>query len=158
MVREYSLTMVTATAQETIARPVDEVLDFVMDIERYQEIDAKIRPVQWSRREGNRVEFGCRPKLAGMRIPGPMIVQWLELTPGRRIDIGMVPSRWTSVVQFRASFECTPVDDGTAVERTLNFRFSPVLRWFFQPLLSRRLPSEVRDELRQAKAYLENST
>jgi hypothetical protein len=125
-----------------------------MDIERYQEVDAKIRPVRWVRRAGNRVEFGCRPRLAGLRIPGPTIAQWVELTPGRRIDIGLLPSRWTALVDFRASFEATPVDAGTQVDRTLTFRFSPWLRWL-RPLLARRLPAEVRDELRRAKAYLE---
>lgn len=44
--------MVTITETETIAVAPDEVLALVMDIERYAQVDDKIRPVLWSRRTG----------------------------------------------------------------------------------------------------------
>ncbi|WP_028932215.1 SRPBCC family protein [Pseudonocardia spinosispora] len=146
----------TATARETVRCTPDAMLEFVMDIERYQEIDDKIRPVLWARREGDRVEFACRPKLGGIRIPGAAVVQWIELTPGRRIDIGLVPSAWTRLASFHATFEVTEVAGGTRVDRQLRFTFSPVLRWLLQPVLAKRLPAEVRAELRRAKDYLES--
>jgi len=37
--------MVRAQVQESITATPDEVLDFVMDIERYAQVDDKIRPV-----------------------------------------------------------------------------------------------------------------
>lgn len=156
MVREYSLTMIVATASETISCTPDEMLEFVMDIERYQEVDTKIRPITWSRRTGNLTEFTCRPKLGGLRIPGPQPLQHVRLTPGTRVEISLAPSVWTKLASFNASFECTPVNGGTRVDRRLTFTFSPALRWFFEPFLRRRLPAEVRDELRRAKHHLEN--
>lgn len=148
--------MLTATAQETVKCSPDEILEFVMDIERYQLIDDKIRPVLWARRDGERVEFACRPKLGGIRIPGAAVVQWVQLTPSRRIDIGLVPSIWTRLADFHATFEVTAVEGGTLVDRRLTFSFSPALRWLLQPVLAKRLPGEVQDELRRAKDYLES--
>lgn len=157
MVREYSLTMTRVQVQETIRASPDEILGLVMDIERYAEVDDKIRPVLWARREGNRVEFACRPKLAGLR--QPKIVQFIELTPGRRADIGLLPKPHNRIAhamaRFKASFECEPADGGTRVTRTLQFTFSPAVRWLMEPLLRRRLEGDVQDEIRLAKRYLE---
>lgn len=149
--------MVAVQVETTIAVSPDDVLGLVMDIERYAEVDDKIRPVLWSRREGNRVEFACRPKLAGLR--QPKVVQFVELTPGRRIDIGLLPRPANrlahSMAHFEASFECEPVDGGTRVTRRLRFTFSPAVRWLMEPLFRRRLERDVRNEIRLAKEYLE---
>lgn len=151
--------MVRVEVQETIAATPDEILGLVMDIEHYSEVDDKIRPVLWARRAGNRVEFACRPKLAGIR--QPKVVQFVELTAGRRVDIGLLPKPHNrlahAMAQFRASFECTPVESGTRVTRTLEFTFSRAVRWLMEPLFRRRLEGDVRDELRRAKQHLETA-
>ncbi len=137
----------------------DALLDFVMDIERYAEVDRKISPVLWHRREGSVVEFACRPTLAGL--PQPKVVQQLILTPGQRIDISLSPLPRNRIghamAQFDASFQTQSVPEGTRVTRTLQFRVTPALRWLLEPLLRRRLPGEVREELRLAKRYLERA-
>ncbi|MGH3319764.1 MAG: SRPBCC family protein [Streptosporangiaceae bacterium] len=146
--------------RQTIHRSPQEILEFVMDIERYQQVDRKIRPVMWSRREADLTEFGCRPTLGG--IPSPRAVQQLRLTPDERVDIALSPLPRNRVghrlADFHASFECSPAEDGTEVTRTLVFRFSPMVRWFFEPILRRRLPAEVDEELRLAKEHLERSS
>src|ERR687893_1050978 len=103
MGREYSLTMVKVEVHERIATTPSEFLGLVMDIEHYAELDEKIRPVLWSRRDGNRVEFACRPKLVGLR--QPKVVQFLELTPDRRIDIGLLPKPQNRLAHLMARFE-----------------------------------------------------
>lgn len=152
---------------EVVDASVEQVLSLVMDIERYARMDEKIRPVLWHRPDGNVVRFACRPKLVGLR--QPKVVQYAQLTPGERIDIGLVPlpaNRLAhALAQFRASFECHPVDvqqvdrhqveQRTHLVRTLEFEFTPALRWLLEPLLRRRLESEVREELRRAKQHLE---
>lgn len=101
--------------QVTIKASPDEILGLVMDIERYAEVDAKIRPVLWARRTGNRVEFACRPTLAGLR--QPKVVQFIELTPSRRVDIGLLPKPHNrlahTMARFEASLECEPQGDCT---------------------------------------------
>jgi hypothetical protein len=150
--------MVRVQVVETIAVPPDEILEFVMDIERYAEVDAKIKPILWARRDGNRLEFACRPKLVGLR--QPKVVQFAELTPGRRIDIGLLPRPKNrlahALARFQASFECVAEGGVTRVVRTLEFTFTPAVRWLAEPLFRRRLPAQVHDEIRRAKAYLEH--
>jgi len=122
--------MVKVQLHETIEASADEVLGFVMDIVQYAEIDEKIKPVVWARRDGNRVEFACRPKLAGLRLP--KVVQFLELTPGRRVNIGLLPKPHNrlahAIARFEASFHCQTLGGATRVTRTLQFTFSPAVR------------------------------
>jgi hypothetical protein len=150
--------MVRVEVVETIATTPDELLEFVMDIERYAEVDSKIKPILWSQRDGNRLEFACRPKLAGIR--QPKVVQFAELTPGRRVEIGLLPvphNRLANAIAgFHASFECAADRGGTRVTRTLEFTFTPAIRWLMEPLFRRRLLNEVSDEIRRAKQHLED--
>lgn len=149
--------MVMVQVQETIGCTPDDLLGFVMDIERYAAIDKKINPVIWWRRDGDLLEFACRPKLAGLR--QAKVVQQARLTPGQRIDITLSPlpsNRLAhTIARFEACFECVEVNAGTQVTRTLNFLFTPAVRWFLEPLFRRRLPGEVREEIRLAKEHLE---
>ena len=149
--------MIQVEVVETIAVTPEQVLDLVMDIERYAEVDAKIRPVLWARREGHRLEFACRPKLGGVR--QPKVVQFAELTPGQRVDIGLLPKPHNrlahAMAHFEASFECVAVTGGTQVTRRLRFTFTPAVRWLMEPLFRRRLLREVHDEINLAKSYLE---
>lgn len=59
--------MAEAQVCETIHCKPDDLIEFVMDIERYAEVDAKIRPVTWARRDGDLTEVAFRPKLPGWR-------------------------------------------------------------------------------------------
>lgn len=143
--------------EETVLVPPERFVALVMDIERYAEVDKKISPVLWARRDGDVVEFACRPKLAGLR--QPKVVQYVQLMPGRRIDIGLMPPPRNrlahAMAEFWASFECNAIEEGTRVVRTLEFTFTPLARWLLEPMLRRRLESEVREELELAKGYLE---
>lgn len=149
--------MVRVEVVATIACSPEEVLAFVMDIERYAEIDRHIHPVLWWHRDGDVVEFACRPKLAGLR--QPKVIQQVRLTPSERIDISLSPrpaNRLShAMASFDASFACSPTDGGTRVTRTLEFRFRRSVRWLLEPLFRRRLAGEVRDEMRLAKNHLE---
>lgn len=150
--------MVSVTAEQHIACTPEAFVAFVMDIERYAEVDDKISPILWSRRQGDVVEFACRPTLAGL--PQPKVIQLVRLTePGRRIDIRLSPlprNRMAhSMAHFQASFECVPAPGGTRVIRALEFTFTPWVRWLLEPWFGRRLPDEVRRELHLAKEHLE---
>lgn len=151
--------MIHVQASETVGCTPAEFLAFVMDIERYAEVDRKIAPILWHRREGDLLEFACRPRLGGLR--QPKIVQQVRLTPGLRLDVTLAPrprNRLAHVMaHFEASFVCEPVADGTRVLRTLEFRFTPAVRWLLEPPLRRRLPGEVREELLLAREHFAGS-
>ena len=141
--------------EETIPCEPAEFFEFVLDIEGYAEVDDKIVPVLWSRRDGDVVQFACRPKIAGLRLP--KVEQTMRLTPGERIDIALTPPPANclghAVAQFDASFACRAVPGGTEVIRSLQFRFAPGVRWLLAPLFQRRLPAEVRVEMARARQH-----
>lgn len=149
--------MLTVQAVTTIACTPDELLEFVMDVERYATVDSKIRPIRWVRREGDVTEFGFRPRFLGL--PGPTTVSRMRLTPGQRIDVvlpGRPHNRTTRLLSdFDASFVCTPVEGGTHLVRTLNYRFRAPLKWVVEPALRGYLAADVRNEVALAKDHLE---
>jgi hypothetical protein len=102
---------VAVVKTETIPCTPNEFLEFVLDIEGYAEVDDKIAPVLWSRRDGNVVQFACLPKIAGLRLP--KVVQTMRLTSGERIDIGLNPPPANrlahAVARFEASVACRAV-------------------------------------------------
>lgn len=106
------------------------------------------------------LEFQFRPKLPGLPIPAPKLVQHVELTPGKRIDITNAPWPHNKIgnrmSEFRASFVCVPVDDGTRVTRTIEMTFPVFVRWAVEPILARRLQAAVDQEITRAKAFLES--
>ena len=58
----------------------EHFLGFVMDIERYAEVDDKLGAFDWVRREGNLVEFRFRPVLPGIPGPAPRMTAQGRLT------------------------------------------------------------------------------
>jgi len=150
-------TAIVVRATQVINATPEEILELVMDIERYAEVDEKIRPVLWSTRDGDLTEFECRSKVGG--VPGPKIIQQMRRTPGRRIDIELAPAPRNrlarAMADFHASFECVPVEGATRVDRTLEFRLHRPTSWILGPILRRRLPAQVEEELLLAKQRLE---
>jgi polyketide cyclase/dehydrase/lipid transport protein len=151
--------VVKVALEETIACSPEEYLDFVMDVERYRQVDDKLGRILWTRRQGDVLQFKFLPKLPGFRLPPVGTVSSMRLVPGARIDVELAPlphnalSRGMST--FRASFSCAPVDGGVRVRRTISFDFNPLVRWIFEPVLRRTLPTSVERELRLSKTALE---
>ncbi len=130
-----------------------------MDVERYAEVDSKLGPFDWVRREGNRVEFKFRPAMPGIPGPAPKMVAQGVLTPGVRVDVGLAPlpdsKLWHRLMKFNATFECEPVENGTLVTRTMTAEITPAVRWLIDPILRRNLPDNIVTEIAQAKDYIE---
>ena len=150
--------MFDARTTEFIRAAPEDVLEFIMDVERYAEIDEKIRSLLWVRRMGNLTEFAFRPKLAGLI--GPTLVSQEWLTPGRgRVDIVLAPAPHNLLIRlitkYEASFECVAVPGGTEVTRSERFRLNPPFRWVFESFLRRHMPTLVQKELHLAKQKLE---
>lgn len=161
MEREYSLTMIRVTVEQTVRCTPDEFLALVMDAERYAQVDDKLGSIDWVRREGNVTQFKFRSRLPGVPGAMPKIVSRMTLTPGHRVDVEYAPvpeNRMTQRISaFAASFVCTPAPEGTQVTRTIEFGFIPPLSWFIEPILRRTLPPDVEREIRGAKDLIENS-
>jgi hypothetical protein len=151
--------VVEVEVERTIHCAPETFLEFVMDPERYQEVDDKIVRVLWKRREENLTEFKFKPRIPGMRLPEPPAVSQMRLTPGKRIDVRLAPPPQNRLnhfmATFRASWACAQDGDRTRVRRWVSFDFNPVVRWFFEPVLRRTLPRSVERELALAQQILE---
>jgi hypothetical protein len=151
--------MVRETVEQTIRCTPEKFLDLVMDPERYATFDRKLAAVGWVKRDGNVTQFEFRSRLPGVPGPAPKVVSQMTLTPGRRVDIQLAPVPANKlnrrISAFSASFVCTPAEGGTAVSRTIEMDFTPVLSWMLEPILRRTLRPDLEQELKGAKALLE---
>ncbi|MFH8462559.1 SRPBCC family protein [Streptomyces sp. NPDC017991] len=151
--------MVKVEKEQTIACTPEAFLGFVLDVERYIEVDDKIGAISWVRRDGNLTEFKFQPRLPGLPLPEPKAIAQMRLTPGKSIDIQLAPLPLNKfnhrMAEFGARFSCEPVDGGIRATRMISFRFNPFTRWMLDPVLRRTLPTSVERELRLSKAILE---
>jgi hypothetical protein len=145
--------MATGEARLFIKRPAREIIDFVMDLRRYQKVDPKLGTIFEVRRTGDEVVFRFRPKLLGL--PGPATTQRVVLTGGNRIDISGVPAWTDALTTFAAFFQFEDADGGTWVTRKVDFRFAKPVSWLLDPVFGRWLAKDVPQELARAKSYLE---
>lgn len=149
--------MFDARTTQFVRSAPEVILEFVMDIGRYQEIDQKIRPVIWAVRDGNLTEFAFRPRFGGLA--GPVVVAQERLVLGRRVDIVLAPAPFNRlarlITRYEASFECTPVPGGTDVCRSERFAVRWPFRFLLVPFLRRVMPGLVREELFLAKQKIE---
>src|SRR2546425_6392521 len=103
--------MAVVQASRRLSCTAEEYLAFVLDVERYREVDDKLGQIDWVRTDGDVTEFRFRPTLPGLP-PAPKTVSRMRLTPGQRIDIDYAPRPHNRLVRlltaFRASFVCTP--------------------------------------------------
>lgn len=147
--------MLTVTVSRVVDCSPEVFLEFVMDARRYQEVDKKIRPVLWSRRQGNVSEFVFMGRMCGLWVPPTH--SRMVLTPRERIDIALAPSpmnRPASLTSdFSASFVCRPVASGTEVVRTLTFDLKLGLNRM-ESRLRPRLQAEVEQEMDLAAAHV----
>jgi hypothetical protein len=152
--------MVRETVEQTVQCTPDQFLALVMDPKRYAQIDDKLGPIDWVRREGNVTRFQFRSRLPGVPGPSPKVVSQMTLTPGERVDIEYAPVPENRINQristFAASFACAPADDGTRVSRTIELGFIPLLRWILEPILRRTLRPDLQRELSGAKSLVES--
>lgn len=138
-----------------VTRSIDcsptQLLEFVMDVERYTIIDDKIGPIFEVDRHGLVCEFTFRPRLPGIPGLGPTTVSRMVLTPGERIDISLAPPPRNRISRrlatFGASFACVPEHGGTRLTRMFSIEFPPPLRWILEPVLRRTLRPDVEYEL-----------
>lgn len=142
--------MATGVATAVFSCDASEYLAFVLDVERYREVDDKIGPIAWVRTEGNVTEFRFRPKMPMMPW-SPKVVSRMTLTPGERIDIQYAPKPQNRLAHllssFSAFFACEPVDGGIRVTRSVTISLPALLRPVERLTLTSNLQRSVEREL-----------
>lgn len=149
--------MATGTASATFGLTADEYLSFVLDVERYRQVDDKLGPIDWVRTDGNVTEFRFRPKMPLMPW-SPKVVSRMTLTPGQRIDIEYAPKPHNRLAHllssFFAFFSVEPVADGIEVTRSVTISLPALLRPVERVTLGRQLQASVERELDFTPAVL----
>jgi hypothetical protein len=84
--------VIAAEGTTTIDRPAGEIIDFVLDLNRYKQADTKITRVLASRFDGDTGEVRYAGRLRG--IPGPAMVNVVSVDRPRRIDFRSNPGTW----------------------------------------------------------------
>jgi hypothetical protein len=142
--------VVVGKASATLHSSADEYLAFVLDVERYRQVDDKLGPIDWVRSEGNVTEFRFRPKMPLMPW-SPKVVSRMTLTPGERIDIQYAPKPHNRLARamssFSAFFVVEPTSGGIRVTRSVTISLPLLLRPVERLTLGRRLQASVEREL-----------
>jgi len=146
----------SAEATVVIRRPARDVLEFVLDLERYRQADTKIGRVDFVERAGN----AGRARYAGtMRgLPGPTETVTWTLEPYSRLRFASTPSLWPGLVyRFEGLFTCDEGGEGTRVlHRETVFLRRPI-SWIVDPLLGGWLTRDIVEEMRRMKQLLEGA-
>ncbi len=145
----------TAEATRVVEATPREVLEFVLDLERYRQADTKIGKVTqpvvldddgvgtaayWGRLRGT-------PPAPDRNIV--RLTEWTDLT---FTGAPRQPARL--VFSFTGRFACTEVDGGCEVTHGYEMSFRRPFRWIYEPLLRTWIQSELEDELDRVQQIL----
>jgi hypothetical protein len=136
--------MVVVEASQVVRAGPGEVLELVMDLERYRAADRKIRRVRWVEREGDMAVACFWARFRGVPV---LATQRMSLTPGKRIEVRNVPSWQDRIVRFEGSFECEPEDGGTLVTHRYRFDFRGPFRLVAEPLVRGWMERDIAEEV-----------
>ena len=141
--------MAEARRTATLRCTADEYLRFVLDVERYRQVDDKLGPIDWVRTDGDVTEFRFRP--TGLLPWSPKVTSRMTLTPGQRIDICYAPGpgnrRAQALSTFAARFVVEPVVEGIEVTRCITVSLPSLARPLERLTIGRRLQASVDREL-----------
>lgn len=146
---------VVGEAELVMATTASRVIELVMDVERYREVDTKIGTIHWVTRspDNRQVTFRFTPRLG----PVPALLrstQHVTRRGDRALVIRPAPSWTDRLARFEGTVECWPDPDGVRVRRRLQFWLTPLLRPLLGPPLRRWLATDVPAELEGARRVL----
>jgi hypothetical protein len=149
--------MLRAEGTAVIRADPKDVLELVLDLDRYREADTKISSVDDCPEVGpeGRATVRYRGRLRGIRTP--VDTQEIDLVRWSKLTIRGTPGVWTRrMSDFEGTFECEPVAGGTRVVHTETFWFKPApLRWLADAYLGRWLRDQMVDEMVRLTALVE---
>jgi hypothetical protein len=139
---------VNVSATRVVPATGREVLELVLDLDRYRIADHKIttvsRPVDLDERDEGRARYWGR--LPGL--PPAPDVNLVRLERWQRVTfVGAPRQPARAVLAFRGWFACREVDDGCEVTHGYEITLRRPLRWAYESTLQRRLPGALDEEM-----------
>lgn len=144
--------MATEQCTVLIDRPADDILEFILDVRAYRDVDPRLGSIRWVRRMPGSTVFRFRPQLMGL--PAPLSTQ-LVVRRGMKVDITALPSPSDRLADFAGSLACVAGPQGITVTRSLRFDLAAPLAPILDRRLQRWLQSDVPAEMARLKARLE---
>ena len=145
--------MIVGEANATVRAAPQEVIEFVLDLNRYRQADRKIGRVGAVHRDGNQGTAEFSGRIRGL--PGPRGVYPFTVTAaGLRFGSPIAgPARW--FLDFEGTFDCEVTAAGTVVTHREVFDFKRPWRWLAEPLLRRWLETDTAGEMVRLKELVE---
>jgi hypothetical protein len=143
-------------AATTVHASPAEIIEFVLDLERYRQADRKIGKVGGVERHGDRGTVRFRGRIRGL--PGPWGTYPFEVTPNRLVVGSPVAGAARGILdRFEASFEMEPVGDRTRVTHREVFIFKRPWAWIARPLLGQWLRKDITAEMTRLESLMRGS-
>ncbi len=147
--------MIVGEATVTVTASPTDVIDFVLDLNRYRQADRKIGRVGPMHRSGNHGTVQFSGRVRGLPAPTgtyPFTVTTSGLQFGSPIA---GPARW--FWEFEGTFECDQTADGTVVTHREVFMFKRPWGWLAEPLFRRWLETDTAREMIRFKELIERA-
>jgi hypothetical protein len=144
--------VIVGDATATVAASTHEVVEFVLDLERYREADHKVRRVGAIHRDGDTGTAQFSSRLMGL--PGPRGVYPFRVTP-TGLWLGSPiggAARW--FLDMEVTFDCLPTDEGLTVHHREAFTFKRPWRWL-EPVFRRWLERDTAAEMVRFKRIID---
>lgn len=144
--------MIYGEGTALIRRPARDILEFVLDFERYRQADTKIRNVYGVERNGNEGLLRYSGWIRGL--PTPMVEHAWRLVPYSRLEIRSL-RRDSLLDHFEGLFTCDETPQGTRVVHRETFVFHPPLGRLVERFLRAWIARDVHEEVFRMKHILE---
>lgn len=149
--------MLRAVGTATVAAEPQDVLEFVLDLDRYRRADPKVGALKQTPvlDEQGRGRARYRGKLR--HLITPVDTQDIQLTRWSRLEIRGAKGVWTRwTTDFEGTFVCEPVEGGTRVTHSETFWFKPApVRWLAEKYLGRWMQEEMPKEMAALERLVE---
>lgn len=138
----------TASGTRRVQATSREVLEFVLDLERYRQADTKIRrvtqPIVLDDNNEGRARYWGRVRCT----PPTPDTNNVKLDPWKELTFTGAPGQPARLfLNFTGRFECAETDDGCQVIHSYEMKFRRPLRWVYEPLLRTWLQTDLDAEL-----------
>ena len=147
----------TASATRDVGATSREVLEFVLDLERYRQADTKIgrvtQPIALDDNNEGRTRYWGRMR----GTPPAPDTNLVKLDPWRSLSFTGAPRQPARLIlDFTGRFHCVDTDTGSQVTHSYEMTFRRPVRWIYEPLLRTWLQTELDAELDRVAAILDS--
>jgi len=141
--------MISVEGTAAVRASSKDVLEFVLDLNRYRQADTKIAKVLVPADVGDGENGRVRYRGRRLGLPTPAVWNSVDLDRWHHLEFRSQPSGMVDVFlgSFVGTFDCDAVEDGCLVRHRESFTFRRPWRWIVEPALRLWLRRQMVDEM-----------